>query len=91
MLTNFELARPFLTNEFTRKHVRKERNIEFRGNKAFSSRNAFKQVTLSRRDDLISLCYNLVYFLHEGQDEHARLIRDGHPQLNKKLGMLRKS
>ena len=33
----------------------------FQGNLAFSSKNAFNQISLSRRDDLISLVYLLMY------------------------------
>ena len=35
----------------------------FRGNFLFASVNAFNFQTLSRRDDLISLCYMLVYLI----------------------------
>ena len=34
---------------------------DFQGNLAFSSKNAFNETTLSRRDDLISLFYMLIY------------------------------
>lgn len=33
------------------------------GNFVFASKNAFEFTTLSRRDDLISLCYVLLYFV----------------------------
>jgi hypothetical protein len=45
------------------KHISKKYNRVFRGNLGFSSHNAFKKISLSRRDDLISLCYLLTYLL----------------------------
>jgi hypothetical protein len=47
-------------------HISKKYNRVFRGNLGFSSHNAFKKISLSRRDDLISLCYLLTYLL-DGQ------------------------
>ena len=35
----------------------------FKGNLVFGSKNAFKGQTLSRRDDLISLAYLILYFV----------------------------
>jgi casein kinase 1 len=44
-------------------HVpRKQTNI-FKGNLVFGSKNAFKGQSLSRRDDLISLAYLLIYLV----------------------------
>ena len=47
----------------------------FKGNLVFSSKNAFKGQSLSRRDDLISLGYLLIYimdgdleFMHSEED-----------------------
>lgn len=90
MLVDFGSAKPYLKADSSEEHICKERNVKFRGNVAFSSRNAFKHVTLSRRDDLISLCYNLVFFFYGKQDQHARLIRDDRPHLYDKVSMLRK-
>ena len=44
-------------------HVPFRENIPFKGNLVFSSWNTFKNVTLSRRDDLIMLIYNLIFFV----------------------------
>ena len=62
-LIDFGLSTPYLyndpiTNEL--KHIKMEHK-EFQGNLAFSSKNAFNEITLSRRDDLISLVYMLLY------------------------------
>ena len=45
------------------KHVPFQKKIAFKGTLVFSSYNAFKNVTLSRRDDLIMLMYNLIFFV----------------------------
>ena len=42
-------------------HVKLEKQPLFKGNLIFSSKNAFKQVTLSRRDDIISLAYFMTF------------------------------
>jgi serine/threonine protein kinase len=42
-------------------HIPFEKNVPFKGNVIFSSKNAFAQVTLSRRDDIISLIYFLIF------------------------------
>jgi casein kinase 1 len=39
----------------------------FRGNIIFASRDQMEFKTTSRRDDLISMCYILVYLLHRGK------------------------
>lgn len=38
-------------------------DVPFKGNAIFSSKNAFARITLSRRDDIISLVYFLVYLI----------------------------
>lgn len=44
-----------------------KRNVNFfRGNMVFSSVNQLEFMTTSRRDDLISLCYLLVFLINEG-------------------------
>ena len=44
-------------------HIEFKEKVPFSGNVVFASRNNFKQVELSRRDDLISLCYLLNFFM----------------------------
>ena len=43
----------------------------FKGNMLFSSKNAFTGQTLSRRDDIISLVYLLVFLLTSNLDYDA--------------------
>ena len=65
-LIDFGLATPYLETHIStdgteeRVHIPKAHKC-FQGNLAFSSKNCFKEVTLSRRDDLISLAYFLLY------------------------------
>lgn len=62
-LIDFGLATSYLKlNAATQEmeHLKCERR-QFQGNLAFSSKNAFMEMTLSRRDDLISLVYMLTY------------------------------
>ena len=54
-------------NKLQAKHRPQERVKIFRGNLMFSSPNSFLFLTTSRRDDLLSLCYMLVYLLNEGR------------------------
>lgn len=51
-----------LNGDIIKVHVIKQKQ-NFRGNIAFSSKNAFKQKTLSRRDDLISLVYLMLFLI----------------------------
>ena len=66
-LIDFGLASPYLKSiinkdgEEEEVHIPKEKK-KFQGNFAFSSKNAFREISLSRRDDLISLAYLLCYF-----------------------------
>ncbi len=53
-------------DEDTEEHIKKEQVDAFRGNVAFASLNQMKFFSTSRRDDLISLFYFLVYLLKQG-------------------------
>jgi casein kinase 1 len=44
-------------------HVEMECNVPYEGTLAFATRNAIMGVTRSRRDDIISLSYVLIYLL----------------------------
>ena len=44
-------------------HYKKKQLNRFKGNLIFSSKNAFKGHILSRRDDLISLAYLMIYLV----------------------------
>jgi serine/threonine protein kinase len=61
VLIDFGVARRFMDNG---KHIKEESNVNFTGNIIFGSKNAFQEKSLSRRDDLISLLYLLVYFFN---------------------------
>ena len=45
-------------------HFPLKTGLPFKGNVIFSSKNVFKQVSLSRRDDIISLMYLLIFFVN---------------------------
>jgi hypothetical protein len=55
------------------KHITRESNQTFVGNYAFASHNAFLGKSLSRRDDLISLCYLMSHLL-DGEAEWLKNI-----------------
>ena len=44
-------------------HIPMKKQGTFKGNIIFASKNAFNLLTQSRRDDLISLCYLLLYII----------------------------
>ena len=52
-------------------HLPKSKSNFFKGNLVFGSRNAFRGLSLSRRDDLISLAYLLLYLL-DGDLEYMK-------------------
>jgi hypothetical protein len=60
-LIDYGLSSIYIDSE--KKHLPQEKSQKFKGNINFASRNAFLGKTLSRRDDLISLCYLLIYLM----------------------------
>ena len=60
-LIDFGLATRYLDDNG--KHIKKEKRKKFVGNLALSSSHAMKFNAVSRRDDLISLCYMLIYII----------------------------
>ena len=54
-LIDFGISQKYLDDEL--KHMPFLENLPFKGNAIFSSKNAFSQYSLSRRDDIISLVY----------------------------------
>ena len=60
-LIDFGIACPYLDSKGN--HIPFFENVPFKGNAVFSSKNAFARFTLSRRDDIISLMYLLVYLI----------------------------
>jgi serine/threonine protein kinase len=66
ILIDFGVSRPFLDDAGD--HLPLKEGVPFSGNLMFQSHNAFKRVTLSRRDDLISLCYLMTFLFNGGFD-----------------------
>jgi hypothetical protein len=48
-------------------HIKEGTSDKFKGSLLFASKNSFDFVATSRRDDLISLCYLLIYLVDENQ------------------------
>ena len=59
-MIDFGISKYYMKNGV---HIKRKKVKFFSGNVLFSSKNAFRGLELSRRDDLISLCYLLVFFL----------------------------
>lgn len=64
-IKEMDFATPYLDG-VTREHVKKSHLDEYHGNIIFSSLNQLKFHTTSRRDDMISLFYLLVFLFKEG-------------------------
>ena len=58
-IIDFGIAQKYIDNRG--RHIKFRKDVGFKGNVVFSSKNAFGEVTLSRRDDFISLIYLLIY------------------------------
>jgi serine/threonine protein kinase len=71
------------------KHIEPGTNLIFQGNVLYASENAFRKKVLSRRDDFISLCYILSYFLN-GKLEWLGDLRKNDPEFFKKIGKIKK-
>lgn len=65
-LLDFGFATRFI-EKTTGQHIQQEEVETFRGNMIFGSLNQLNFLKTSRRDDLISLLYMLVYMLNNGQ------------------------
>ena len=61
-LVDFGYATKYLNKDG--KHIKEDFVDSFRGNLIFASTNALEFCTTSRRDDLISVCYILIYLLN---------------------------
>ena len=64
-LCDFGFASKYI-DETTGEHISKGFTDVFRGNMVFASVNQLQFKETSRRDDLISLCYLLVYMFNKG-------------------------
>ena len=60
-LIDFGISMTYLDEQGHHKPL--EIDVPFKGNAIFSSKNAFARITLSRRDDIISIMYILVYLI----------------------------
>ena len=56
-------------------HIKREKTNKFRGSFLFASKNAFNYIRTSRRDDLISLVYNLIYMLDSKRLSFIRKVK----------------
>ena len=65
-LCDFGFASKFI-DEATGKYYEEDETDVFRGNMIFASLNQLKFMNSSRRDDLISLCYLMVFMFNRGQ------------------------
>ena len=54
-------------NDENGKHIKSGMPDKFKGSMLFASKNAFNFLMTSRRDDLIALCYLLIYLIDENQ------------------------
>jgi serine/threonine protein kinase len=61
-IIDFGFCRSFINND-TNNHISMKKNSNLIGSQTYASINAHKYDELSRRDDLESLCYMLLYFL----------------------------
>jgi serine/threonine protein kinase len=66
ILIDFGVSRNYVDN--IGEHLEQAQTNILTGNLIYSSHNAFKYETLSRRDDLISLAYLLVFFFNSKLD-----------------------
>ena len=73
-LIDFGLTERFLSQSL--KHAKQGVMPKFKGNCLFASHNAFRKITLSRRDDLISTCYLLIYLFEGGNPWTDQLNAD---------------
>ena len=62
-LVDYGFASPYL-DKVTGRHIHKQEVETFRGNMIFASLNQLNFKITSRRDDVISLCYLLIYMLN---------------------------
>lgn len=62
-LIDFGISRKY--QDDNGQHIKQVKETLFKGNLIFASVNALNYDTLSRRDDLISLCYVLVYLMDD--------------------------
>lgn len=67
-MVDFGFASRYIDSQ-TQEHIEQGEVETFQGNLIFGSLNQLKFKKTSRRDDMISLCYMLVYLMNNGQME----------------------
>ena len=92
-LIDFGFATQFM--EFDKdnrvKHCEPEELENFRGNIIFASPNQLDFMSTSRRDDLISLCYMIIYFLTGGNIPGVESLAKDYKDLYKEIAVTRKT
>ena len=83
-LIDFGISKPFLDHKGV--HIKKRSNVPFTGNILFASKNLFVNREQSRRDDLISLVYLVLYFLNGGMSWLGKLRNGSQQQYFAKVG-----
>lgn len=82
-LIDFGISQSYLKENG--EHIPFERDVPFKGNVIFSSKNAFDQLSLSRRDDIISLMYFIIFCVNSNQSwiDNVRPISDQFEEIAK--------
>ena len=84
-LSDFGLAKPY-QNPITHEHIPFSKNVEPSGNPRYASINCHYKYSVSRRDDLESIAYILIY-LHDGSLPWQGLPSENKKQLYAAIGM----
>lgn len=71
-------------------HIKKEIPDKFKGSLVYASKNAFKEKMLSRRDDLISLVYILIYMLDRDRLPYVSKMGNKELKYQDKMKIVRK-
>ena len=64
-LIDFGISQRYLDEKG--EHIPMNTKVPFKGNVIFSSKHAFQNLTLSRRDDIISMVYFLIFCINSNQ------------------------
>ena len=82
-LIDFGISQKYLDEKG--EHLPFKKDVAFKGNVIFSSKNAFAQYTLGRRDDIISLMYFLIFCVNSNLSwiDNARPISDQYEEITR--------
>ena len=80
-LIDFGLSQRYLDDKG--KHIPMSTKVPFKGNLIYSSKHAFQNLTLSRRDDIISLAYFLIFRINSNQSwiDYQRPISEQYKEI----------